>query len=187
MQEAITTLTTLDYVGIFGGVLLGIAAFKTVVTGLEWFCNKFGIKFKWIEDKKADHELLEKTAESINTLKERVVEDENKFDKQDAKIEQQIKEVCDELKTISSTSSDILQKIEDINTSGELKKQAVMEMLHDAIDDQCDHYINDIKGIPTSEIQWFADRFELYKKLGGNHGLEHKVEYCRKKLPILPD
>lgn len=187
MQDAITTLTTLDYVGIFGGALLGIAAFKTIVTGFEWFCQKFGIKFKYVEDKKADHALLEKTAESVGVLKERIVEDESRFTKQDDKIEQQINEICKELKRISSTSSDILQKIDDINASGELKKQAVMEMLHDAIDDQCDHYINDIKGIPTSEVQWFSDRFSLYKKLGGNHGLEHKVEYCKEKLPILPD
>ena len=187
MHEAITTLTTLDYVGIFGGILLGIAAFKTIVTGLEWFCNKFGIKIKYFEDRKADHALLEKTAESMNELKERVIQDENKFEKQDEKIDQRINEVCEELKMIANTSSDILKKIDDINDSGELKKQAVMEILRDTIDDQCDKYINEIKGVPSAEVKWLSDRFDLYKKMGGNHGLEHKVKYCLEKLPILPD
>lgn len=187
MHEAITTLTTLDYVGIFGGILLGIAAFKTIVTGLEWFCNKVGIKFKFIEDKKADHELLEKTAESMNALKERVVSDEVKFEKQDEKIEARINEVCEELRAIANTSVDILKKIDDINSSGELKKQAVMEVLRDAIDDQCDKYINTLKGVPSSEVKWLSDRFDLYKKMGGNHGLEHKVKYCLEKLPIIPE
>lgn len=187
MQDAITTLTTLDYVGIFGGILLGIVAFKTIVTALEWFGAKCGIQFKWVEAKKADHELLEKTAKSINSLQERVAEDEDKFNKQDEKIEAQICEVCEELKEIATTSSDILKKIDDINASGELKKQAVMEVLRDAIDDQCDKYINESMGVPSAEVNWLSDRFDLYKKMGGNHGLEHKVKYCLEKLPILPD
>ena len=187
MQDAITTLTTLDYVGIFGGVLLGIAAFKTIVTALEWLFKKCGIQLKFIEDKKADHALLEETAKSVNVLQERVKDDESRFEKQDEKIEEQIAEVCEELKTIANTSSDILKKIDDINSSGELKKQAVMEVLRDAIDDQCDKYINTYEGVPSSEVQWLSDRFDLYKKMGGNHGLEHKVMYCLEKLPILPD
>lgn len=187
MQEAITTLTTLDYVHIIGGALLGIAAFKTIVTGVEWFCEKFGIRFKWIEDKKADHKLLEDTVASINELKEHVVSDENKFNVRDEMLAKQLDEFRDKLKSLAISSSDILIKINNMQTENELQKQAVVEMLRSTIDEQCDRYINNLKGIPSSEVDWLSSRFELYKNMGGNHGLEHRVKYCLEKLPMLPE
>ena len=187
MEDAITTLTTLDYVGIIGGAKIGIAAFKTVVSGIEWFCQKFGIRFKWIEDKKADHELLERTVESINELKEIVVSDEEKFRRKDEILVKQMDEFRTKLKDLSIASSNILNKVNGLESSSELQKRAVVEMLHGVIDGQCDKYINELKGVPSYEVSWLSSRFELYKKMGGNHGLEHKVDYCLEKLPILPD
>ena len=186
MQDAITTLTTLDYVGIFGGVLLGIAAFKTIVTGLEWAGNKLGIRFKWLEDKKADHELLEKTVESVENLEKQLANDEKNHNDEIGTLENKIEELGSEIKNVSEATSNILEKIEYFSERGELYKKSVVELLYETINNQCDHYINELNGIPTDEVSWFSERFELYKQIGGNHGLECKVKYCLEKLPMLP-
>ena len=187
MNEAITTLTTLDYVGIIGSVAAGIVAIKSLLATFEWAGKKLGIKFKWIEDKKADHVLLKKTVEDIGKLEKQIMGDEQKYTNEDRAISEAVKGLQKDIEKITSVSEEILLKIENIDNLNELQKQAIMEVLHDTIDKQCDYYINQLKGIPPSEVQWFSDRFALYEKLGGNHGLCHKVNYCRDKLPILPD
>ena len=187
MNDAITTLTTLDYVGIIGSVAAGIIAIKSLFAAFEWVGKKLGIKFKWIEDKKKDHALLKKTVENVDKLEKQLVGDEQKYSSEDKAIGEVIKELQKDLEKISGVSEEILIKIKNIDNMNELQKQAIMEVLHDTIDKQCDYYINQLHGIPTSEVQWFSDRFALYEKLGGNHGLCHKVNYCRNKLPILPD
>ena len=70
---------------------------------------------------------------------------------------------------------------------GVLYKHAVVEMLYETINNQCNYYINELKGIPSSEVRWFTNRSELYQNMKGNHGLEQKVKYCLEKLPIIPD
>ena len=187
MQEAITTLTTLDYVGIFGGILLGIAAFKTIVTALEWLANKLGIRFKFIEDKKADHNLLQQTVDAVNKIEKQMRVDEEEYTKKDTLIEEKIESLNSEIKNLSELSNSVLEKIGDISNNSKLYKKAVVEMLYGTISKQCDYYINELKGIPTSEVRWFTNRFELYQSMGGNHGLERKVQYCLDKLPIIPD
>ena len=187
MQEAITTLTTLDYVGIFGGILLGITAFKTIATALEWLINKLGIKIKFIEDKKADHNLLEQTVDAVNKIENQMKVDEDEFARKDRAIDEKIESLKTDVKNLSELSNDVLSKISDMKSGTDLYKKAIVEMLYGTISKQCDHYINELKGIPTSEVRWFTNRFELYQKLGGNHGLEHKVEYCLEKLPIISE
>lgn len=187
MDDAITTLTTLDYVGIIGSVAAGIVAIKSLFAAFEWAGKKLGIKFKWAEDKKRDHALLKKTVENMDRLEKQLIGDEQKYSNEDRVIGEVVKGLQKDLEKITDVSEEILLKIKNIDNLNELQKQAIMEVLHDTIDKQCDYYINQLKGIPTSEVQWFSDRFALYEKLGGNHGLCHKVNYCREKLPIIPD
>ena len=186
-MDAITTLTTLDYVGILGSVVAAIVALKSILTALEWAGNKLGIRFKWVEDKKADHALLEKTAESLNKLEERLSVDEKTYSSVDEHFSDEMLELKKHVEDLTIMSKDILEKIKAVDSSNELQNQAIIEVLYDIIDKQCDRYINELKGIPSSEVGWFTDRFKLYDSRGGNHGLKHKVNYCLEKLPILPD
>lgn len=186
-MDAITTLTTLDYVGIFGGTLAAIVAIKSIIAALEWAGQKLGIQFKWVEAKKADHALLEKTAENLVKLEERLTTDEKRSEEADAHIEDEIKSLKNDIEDLTIMSKDILAKVGDIDSSNVLQKKAIVEVLYDVIDKQCDRYINELHGVPSSEISWFSDRFKLYDKNGGNHGLKHKVNYCLEKLPIIPD
>ncbi len=186
-MDAITTLTTLDYVGILGSVAAGIVAVKSLLAAFEWAIDKLGIKFKWVEDKKADHALLEKTVANITKLEERLTNDEKKYEEEDSSIEGKIKELKSDIEDLTKMSRDILNKIGEIDSSNNLQKKAITEVLYDVIDKQCDKYINELHGIPSSEVSWFTDRFKLYDSNGGNHGLKHKVNYCLEKLPIIAD
>ena len=186
-MEEITTLTTLDYVGILGSVAAGIVAIKSLAATFEWAINKVGIKFKWIEDKKADHELLKKTVDSVGDIKAQLVVDEEHYSAKDKAIENEINQLRSEIKNLSTLSGSILEKIDKMTDDGVLYKQAVVEMLYETINNQCNYYINELKGIPSSEVRWFTNRSELYQKMKGNHGLEQKVKYCLEKLPIIPD
>ena len=185
--DAIATLSTLDYVGIFGGVVAAILAVKTLLTTFEWAGQKLGIKFKWVEEKRLDHELLQKTVESMSKLETRLSEDERKSEEEDNALKDEMQDLKKDIEDLAIVSKDILEKVGDISSSNELQKQAITEVLYDVIDKQCDKYINELNGIPSSEISWFTDRFKLYDKNGGNHGLKHKVNYCLEKLPIIPD
>jgi len=186
-MDEITTLTTLDYAGIVGSVAAGIIAIKSLTATFEWAINKLGIKFKWVEDKKADHELLEKTIESVNEIKDQMHRDEEQYTAKDKAIESEINQLSSEIKNLSNLSNNILEKIDKMTDDGVLYKQAVVEMLYETINNQCNYYITELKGIPNSEVRWFTNRSELYQKMKGNHGLEQKVKYCLEKLPILPD
>ena len=187
-MEEITTLTTLDYVGILGSVAAGIAAIKSLLVLFEWAGNKLGIKFKWVEDKKADHALLKKTAESLTSLEERLTVDEKMYSSVDEHFSDEMLELKKSIEDLTVMSKDIVDKIGAIDASNEMQKQAIVEILYDALDKQCDKYINELHGIPSSEIKWFSERFKLYdSNLGGNHGLKVKFNYCVEKLPILPD
>lgn len=186
-MDEITTLTTLDYVGILSSVVAGIVAIKSLVAVFEWAGNKLGIQFKWFEAKKADHVLLEKTAENLNKLEIRLSEEEHRSKDEDNYVEKEIAGLKKDIEDLTVMSKDILAKIGDIDSSNNLQKQAIVEVLYDVIDKQCDKYINELKGVPSSEVSWFTDRFKLYDKNGGNHGLKHKVNYCLEKLPIIAD
>lgn len=186
-MDAITTLTTLDYVGIFGGAIAAILAIKSITATLEWAGQKLGIQFKWVEAKKADHALLEKTAESLTKLETKLSEEERRSKDEDNNIEKDVASLKKDIEDLAVMSKDILTKVGDIDSSNELQKQAIVEVLYDVIDKQCDKYINELHGVPSSEVGWFTDRFKLYDTNGGNHGLKHKVNYCLERLPILPD
>lgn len=182
-MDEITTLTTFDYAGIVALLI----ALKSVTSLLEWAVNKFGIKFRWVEDKREDHALLKKTVENVEKLEARMSSDEKVYTTADDHFKQEMMEFKKSVEDLTVLSKDILKKINIIDSSNESLKKAVIEVLYDAIDKQCDRYINELHGIPSSEVSWFADRFKLYDTNGGNHGLKHKVNYCLEKLPIIPD
>lgn len=186
-MDEITTLTTLDYVGIVSSGVAAIAAIKSLLALFEWAGKKLGIKFKWVEQKKADHALLEKTAESLGKIEKRIDNDEKVYTAKDETFDREIEKISDEISGLKDMSADILNKLKSMCDTNEMQKQAINEVLFDVIDKQCDRYINELHGIPASEVAWFSDRFKLYDRNGGNHGLKRKVNYCFDKLPIIPD
>ena len=185
-MDEITTLTTLDYVGVVSSVAAAIVALKSLSSIFEWAVNKLGIKFKWIEDKKADRALLKETSDNVAKLEKRLSVDEQFYSNADDHFVQEMIELKKSVEDLTIMSKDILDKINIMDSSNESLKKAVIEVLYDAIDKQCDKYINELHGIPSSEVSWFTDRFKIYDSNGGNHGLKHKVRYCLDKLPILP-
>lgn len=186
-MDEITTLTTLDYVGIVSSGVAAIAAIKSLLALFEWAGKKFGIKFKWIEQKKADHILLKKTAESLEKIEKRIDNDEKAYTAKDETFDHEIEKISEEIRGLKNMSTDILDKLGNMCAANETQRQAINEVLFDVIDKQCDRYINELHGIPASEVSWFSDRFKIYDENGGNHGLKRKVNYCFDKLPILPD
>ncbi len=186
-MDEITTLTTLDYVGIVGSGVAAIAAIKSLLTLFEWAGKKLGIKFKWVEDKKADHILLQKTAEAMEKIEKRIDADEKQYTAKDETLDKEIEKISEEIRGLKDMSKDILDNLKTLSSSSELQKQAINEVLFDIIDKQCDRYINELHGIPASEVKWFSDRCRIYVENDGNHGLKVKIDYCLNKLPIIPD
>ena len=99
----------------------------------------------------------------------------------------EIEKISEEIRGLKDMSKDILENLKTLSNSSELQKQAINEVLFDIIDKQCDRYINELHGIPASEVKWFSDRCRIYVENDGNHGLKVKIDYCLNKLPIIPD
>ena len=166
-MDAIKELANLDVGSIIIGIFIIFEAAKYIVEAGQWGLSKFGIQFKRIEDKKKDHELLEKMATTIENLEAKSVDKD-----------EQMKKIFESIDTITTS-------IENLEKKSIANEKATVESLYNTISHQCDHYINDLGGVPSDEVAELTNLMDAYVGCNGNHGLQAKVEYCLKKLPIL--
>lgn len=199
----IKALTEIDYVTVFIGVFVLLFAAKGAISLGDWFCERFGIKTK----KMQDHELLVKTSQNLALLQEKSEKDDRGLE---CALETFMSEVRDSFDHVNkqfeeSDKKQLLRKEQSLNIQKELNDSikeliavqkinaeqidALMcgnkELLGNTIDERYARYI-ELGGIPQSEVDDFDDIYIAYRGLNGNHGRQTKYEYVKNHLPVIP-
>lgn len=98
---------------------------------LEWFfVEKLGIETKWGRKKRQEHELLIKTAESLNTLQEIHKEDMKRSDQYDEEIKDELTKFTDELRQTLKMQNEKMNefsenRVKDREKSREIQKELI--------------------------------------------------------------
>lgn len=218
-METVKQALEIDYVvfipTIIFTLVIVLLATQFLTKLLEWLLiDKLGIETRWGREKRQEHELLIKTAESLNKLRETHEKDMKKSDSQDEGIKEELTKFTNELReTLKSQNAKMEEfsenRLKDREKSREIQKewsesvaqlklgaqerqnqikclmQGSMELLGDKIDQRFSKYIS-MKGIPENEVTEFDALFHAYENLNGNHGREQKYKYVKKYLPVLP-
>lgn len=217
-MEAVKQALEIDYAvfipTIIFTLIVVLLAVQFISKLLEWlFVEKLGIETKWGRKKRQEHDLLIKTAESLNKLQETHEKDMERSDLHDEEIKEELKNFTNELRqTLKMQNEKINEfsdnRIKDREKSREIQKelsesitklaegakerknqinslmQGSMELLGDKIDQRFSKYVA-MKGIPENEVTEFEGLYVAYKALNGNHGRETKYKYVKKYLPVL--
>lgn len=218
-MEAVKQALEIDYAvfipTIIFTLIVVLLAVQFISKLLEWlFVEKLGIETKWGRKKRQEHDLLIKTAESLNKLQETHEKDMERSDLHDEEIKEELKNFTNELKKTLILQNEKMNefsenRIKDREKSREIQKelsesiielaegakerkdqinrlmQGSMELLGDKIDQRFSKYIS-MKGIPETEVAEFDALFFAYQNLNGNHGREQKYKYVKKYLTVLP-
>lgn len=192
-------------------VLAGKFIYKTFI---EDIIQKYGWETQRMRKHREDHEKIEvlmeltkKTAENLEKLQQRHINDEKTFRKslndymEESRKDR--KELHDEMaKFTNNRVSDRQQSIQIqkelsnsikdlIDRQGNRDEQIVAlmcgtkELLGSTIDELYEKYIN-LKGIPQNEVDEFDSIYSAYRGLNGNHGRQTKYEYVKNHLPVIP-
>ena len=192
-------------------VLAGKFIYKTFI---EDIIQKYGWETQRMRKHREDHEKIEvlmeltkKTAENLEKLQQRHINDEKTFRKslndymEESRKDR--KELHDEMaKFTNNRVSDRQQSIQIqkelsnsikdlIDRQGNRDEQIVAlmcgtkELLGSTIDELYEKHIN-LKGIPQNEVDEFDSIYSAYRGLNGNHGRQTKYEYVKNHLPVIP-
>lgn len=175
-MSAVEQLMQLDVINILVGIIVIAVAFKFIWELIDFWISKSGLELKWKREQKEDRVLLHTLEERVTNLEQyskEAVTNANIVDK----------ELQAEFADLKNVITQMAAKIDDIYNGGVENEAAILELLYDTISQRCHHYL-DIGYIPEDEHDQFVSLLDRYKGLGGNHGLENKVNYCIKKLPI---
>ena len=199
----IKALTEIDYVTVFLGVFVLLFALKGAVMLFDWFCERFGIKTK----KMQDHELLIKTSQNLVLLQEKHEKDAVISDEHDSELKELITNFITETRTqmdkitydrindreksreIRAELANSIKIIADANEKNHSQINnltiAQREVLADRINHRYKKYIKN-QGIPEDEYEEFINLHSAYKACGGNSSGDAKFDYCINHLPVLP-
>ena len=199
----IKALTEIDYVTVILGVFVLLFAVKGAIMLMDWFCERFGIKTKKIQD----HELLIKTSQNLALLQEKHEKDTAISDEHDSELKELITDFIQETRTqmdkiaydrindreksreIRADLAGSIRIIAEDNEKKGVQIDALMlaqrEVLADRINRKYKEYIS-LKGIPEDEYDEFVNMHSAYKGCGGNSSGDAKFEYCINHLPVLP-
>lgn len=196
----IKALTEIDYVTVFIGVFVLLFAAKGAISLGDWFCERFGIKTK----KMQDHELLVKTSQNLALLQEKSEKDDrglecaletfmsevrDSFDHVDKKIEgfyeNQSKyrgQSLDIQKEWSDKIDDVFDKLEDMQKrtderfaiSEEKTNKRVQSDIKERIAQSYRRY-NISKKISKMELEALEDLIVTYENYGGTNSFIHSV------------
>lgn len=196
----IKALTELDYTTVFLGVFVLLFAFKGAVMLWDWFCERFKIKTKKMQDR----ELLIKTSENLALLQEKHDKDERglevaletfmgevreSFTDVNNKIEgfydNQSKYRGQSLniqKEWSDKIDDVFGKLEDMQKrtderfaiSEEKTNKRVQSDIKERIAQSYRRY-NISKKISRMELEALEDLIETYESYGGTNSFIHSV------------
>ena len=203
----VTNLTQINPWALFLWMAIILIAFKTIGTAFEYFIDKLGIETRRQKKKKANHILLNKTAQGLRELQEQHVKDVEESNQNSKKIENQISEFINEINDkvtqftenrkhdrqqsleIQKNLTDAIKTLTTTQQDRDAQIVALMcgtkELLGDAIDQRYDRYIA-LEGIPDNEIAEFNGMYEVYSRVQGNGTRKAKYLYVKNNLPIIP-
>lgn len=199
----IKALIELDFKTVFLGGFVLLFALKGAIMLFDWFCERFGIKTK----KMQDHDLLIKTSQNLALLQEKHEADNNISNQHDNELKELITDFITETRTqmdkiaydrindrekSREIRADLAGSIKIIAEDNEKKGAQIdalmlaqREVLADRINRKYKEYIA-LKGIPEDEYDEFVNMHTAYKSCGGNSSGDAKFDYCINHLPVLP-
>lgn len=175
MLDALNTIIEIKFINIVVGVIAALLLLKGLIEIITFISGKCGIEFKWVERRKVDHKMLLETSKKLKEVESLQVDSR----REDEEIKKEIRELLVAVNEIKN-SVDVIKSKSDAN------EKATIEILYTMINQKCERYINDLGGIPSSDIKQFSAMFDAYTNCGGNHGLGAKVDFCLNRLPMLP-
>lgn len=95
------------------------------------------------------------------------------------------KKLTDMLNTLTEKTNTATEKSETLSNVVLGIRDALIEIMNDRITQKCNYYYR-IGGIPENELEDFQRMFDVYKGIGGNHGLEARFEKTKAELPLIP-
>lgn len=92
-MDPIEQLFQINYPAVFLSVFIILIGVKAVISLIEWFFSKFGIKTKKMRDKEEQKELLAQTVKNLSELQKKHNEDSERFIQQDNEIKTELKKI----------------------------------------------------------------------------------------------
>lgn len=182
------TITEIEWISVFGAIILLIAFCVALIILIEKFTNYIGKPIKWFKRNDDDHDLLLKTMAELELLKNQQSSDKEKMTEfnEDLKktLDDFVLEVRDCIVEIRATQTKTASDIDKIIERNKLRDEATIEEMCDRIEQKSSNYIK-MGGIPEDELDTYSRLFHAYEKLGGNHGAKLKFEFCTKNLPLI--
>lgn len=200
MTKDLEQLAQINWWYVFIALCLLLLCIKGVLSLWDWFVERFGIETKKTRQRRQECELLQKTAEGLEVLKQKHDKDETELkdcltsfisetrnailqqDKSNREHWETSKQIRKELTdTIKELVDDNQKKHEQIDSLIAANK----EMLAEKINEKYKYYIS-INGIPEDERDEFISMHKAYNGVGGNSHGDAKFEYCMEHLPVIP-
>lgn len=214
-MEYIQRIPNIDLKQLTISLLIVLFAVQAIVKLFQWFVFEWlGIETHSMREKREEHELLITTATELKNLSQKHETDIETLSKHDAKIENAIQSVSQEVRETFAENSEkfnsfyenreidrkqsleiqeqLSKSIEVLaetdkyrNVQIESLMKGTKELLGDKIDQKYEKYVN-LGGIPSDELDEFNSIFDAYTGLNGNHSREKKYDYVMNNLQIIP-
>ena len=207
-MDDLKQLAQIDWWYVILAILFFLFCVKVVWSLFDWLVfEKLGVETKRMkqrrherEELKATTELAKTTAENLDKLQAKHLEDEMEFRNN---LHAYMEESRADRKAIHDEMTKFTEnRINDRKQSLEIQKElkdsilardgqvnslvtAQKEMLAEKINEKYKYYIS-IKGIPEDEYDEFVSLHKAYNGVGGNHHGDAKFQYCIDHLPIIP-
>lgn len=173
-MEVIKQLTELDYSTLIIGVAVVALMFKGICEFGMWLFVTLGLETKKMRQRREEHELLIKTADSLNKLQKKQEEDVVQSIEHDRRIKEDLKNVTEKVDNIAEALSN-MQKANNVTEMKKIKEKLVA-------------YYNKYKnsdGWTLMEKEVFWDLFEEYEKFGGNSFVHSIIEPVMRELKVI--
>ena len=198
----------IDWWYVIVALVLLLICIKLVWSLIDWlFFEKLGIETRKMKQKRQESELLKTTAElakttaeNLDKLQKRHIEDEEDFrrvlnnymeeSRKDRKaLHDEMTKYADNRVNDRKQSLEIQKELKDSIAARDSQIESLIvankEMLAEKINEKYKYYIS-IGGIPEDEYDEFVNMHSAYNGVGGNHHGDAKFEYCIAHLPIIP-
>lgn len=171
-MEAITEALKINYAVLIASICIVLAGLKSISGLLEWLLGeKLGIETKWARKKKQEHILLVKTAQHLETLQKKHLEDVHQSVCHDEIIKNDLARLTEIVNGIAVT----LEHMQEKENETQLKK------LKNSLVRYYNQYKNS-NGWTKLEKDAFWDLFEDYEKRGGDGYIHTTVEPVMREL-----
>lgn len=189
-MDAIKEMLNVDFSYVLSSVFIILFGIKAMVSIFEWVTGKLGLETKQMRKKRENRELLMTTSESLKKLQEKYeghIEQAETHNQDLAKdLSKFMANMMESMDTLKEKQTEIGVIVTQISESNRARDNATIEEMCDHINQKIRYYISTLHGIPEDEYDDFVRLFASYEKIGGNHGVKAKYEYCIQHLTILP-